>query len=456
MKSSHPLTAAQPQLGRCTVLVAGMLAASALGCGDEERPPPLPFRQPIAGCEQFQYRVCDILTDSCQRELFGLAACLHGDSAVGEPPPVRLLDEASAIALVAESSTGAPMTDGLDVMGAMAAPERGFSAEVRGLELIGLLSPGLIEDESDVLEVTVSALIAYYLVPTREIVIIDRGEPVDDLAANSVLVHELIHALQDRRHDIASFDTGPELDSDGYLARASLIEGEASLYEYVMIFAYQGADVDTVNFPAFFADLSSFGLDLTADAGSPAVTARGIFPYTYGTRYAGQRWLAGGNGALDALYQSPPRTSWEVLGELGAEEQPVPTGAFATAPAALQGSTLVTEDVVGAWVTVAMLAGLAPDAGADELAELPELARKWRADRYWIYDAEADGSVSVLWAIDWADADAAARFAALASGLSGDGAALRIDTAGASTRITAVERPEDLQAWPARFSEPLP
>jgi hypothetical protein len=61
-----------------------------------------------------------------------------------------------------------------------------------------------------------------------------------------------------------------------------------------------------------------------------------------------------------------------------------------------------------------------------------------------------------LWAIDWADADAAARFSTLAAALAPEGAVLRIDTSGASTRLVAVERPEDLEAWRARLAELAP
>jgi hypothetical protein len=431
------------------------------GCGESrERPPLLGTGRSIPGCESFAYRPCDVLTADCQRELFGLAACIYGDDNPGQAPPVRQLDEASAVALISEASGDmAGMTDGVDAMRDTASDEAAFRAEVRGLELIGLLDVGTIENPGDVVDATIEDLLAYYLVPTKEVVIIDRGDPVDDLDANGVLAHEFVHALQDRRNDLGTFGTEIELDSDGYLARSSLIEGEASVFQYVLLFAYQGRDVRGVNFDAFFDDLVGFGIDLTLEAGSPALTADSIFPYTFGTRYAGEHWVAGGGvarggaargrAALDALYAAPPRSSWEVLGG----DASVAVTAFAQAPAPLAGYVAVSDDVAGAWVSIAMLAGL--EGASDVASELPELAGRWRGDHLWIYDS-LDAGVATLWAIEWASADAAARFAELGASLAPVGATLRIDTSGSSTRITAVERAEDLEAWQSRLGEVVP
>jgi hypothetical protein len=443
-------TAAIPFGGQPRRAAALLLAAFAGACVDtEERPPPPATGRPIRGCEGFSYQPCDILSAGCQRELFELVACLRGESGTSEPPLVRQLDEADAIALLGSAPDGSSMTDGVDAMSARMFDERAFRLEVRGLELMGLLAPALIQEPSDVIEETIGDVLAYYRPSIGDVVIIDRGEPVDDLFANSVLAHELVHALQDTRHDLAAFGATEMIDADGILARDSVVEGEASLYQYLLLFAYEGVDLARLSFPSFFADLASFGVELTLEAGSPALSASSIFPYTFGTVYAGTRWLSGGSAALDALYQSPPRTSWEVLGG-------VPDAAhgadFGTPPAALDGYELVVSDVAGAWISVAMLAGL--DSGSAAAVELPELAARWTRDRYWVYaSAEEPPAVAVVWAIDWADSASAARFAELARPLAPAGAVLRIDTMGSSTRLVAVERADDLEPWRARLAE---
>lgn len=433
----------------CCWLGAFLLPALA-ACGEDEgRPAPLGTGRPVPGCERFAYRTCDILSSACQSELFSLAACLYGVDDPGAPPPVRRLDEASAIALILDPSSPTAMTEGIDAMSDMGADEDAFRAEVRGLELIGLLDPGLIESPADVAGATVDSLLAYYLIPTREIVIIDRGERVDDLEANGVLAHEFLHALQDRRHDLLSFGAELELDSDGYLARSSLIEGEASIYQYLILFAYQGANVRSVNFDAFFEELTSAGMQVTIATGSPALTADSIFPYTYGTRYAGERWVAGGSAGLDAAYGAPPRTSWEVL----ARQASPGFATFGEAPAPLEGYAAVMDDAAGAWVSVAMLAGLS---GASEIGgELETLASGWRGDHFWIF-ASPEAGVATLWALEWESEEAAARFAELAAALEPEGVTLRIDTAESSTRLVAVERAEDLEVWRERLAEAVP
>jgi hypothetical protein len=421
------------------------------GCGDSEpssaRPP-----RPVAGCESFSYETCDIRAQACQRELFALVGCLRGDAAASGPPPVRLLDETSALALVAAASGG--MTDGPDTMADPTLEEQAFRAQVRGLELLSMIAPGQIEEPSDVVEATFSGLVAYYLVATQEVVIIDRGEPVSDLDANMTLAHEFVHAQQDARHGLGSFGAELELDSDAVLGIASLIEGEASIYQYLLRFAYAGADLSWIDYPALFRDLVGSGTRATLAAGSPALTASSIFPYTYGTRYAGALWLSGGSSALDARYATPPLSSWDVL----ALSEPGEANAFRRfeqTPVALDGYSLVVDDVAGAWVTAAVLPGLAaPGQGAQAL---PALAGRWRGDHLWIYAAPGTApAVAALWAIDWADADSASLFANLASALAVEGAVLHVDTRGASSRVVAAERGEDLEAWRERFAETVP
>jgi hypothetical protein len=423
-----------------------------LACGDSE--PESGGPRPVPGCESFSYEVCDILDEQCQRELFGLVACLRGDPIPSGPPPVRLLDEASAAELLGGAPQSSGMMDAADTMADPSLGEQAFRAQVRGLELLGMITPGQIEVPSDVVDASISSFAAYYLGARREVVIIDRGAPLTDLNANMTLAHELVHAQQDARLDLGSFGAELEPSSDVVLAISSLLEGEASIYEYLLRFAYRGIDLGWVDYSAFFRDLTGAGSQATLTAGSPALTASSIFPYTFGTRYAGALWLDGGSTAIDARYEAPPLSSWDVL---TLSEPGVASGIrrFDEAPPALDGYTFIAGDVAGAWVTAAVLPGLAES--ARERDALPALAGRWRGDRLWIYDApEGAPGVAVLWALEWADAESAALFAALGAGLASEGAVLQIDTRGLSSRVVATERAEDLDAWRARFAEAIP
>jgi hypothetical protein len=436
-------------LGSLVLLVG---SCGFFGCGDPE--PDGRGPRAIPGCERFSYEVCDILDEACQNELFGLVACLREDPNPGAPPPVRLLDEASAAALLGGAPQGSGMMEGLETMAEPSLGEQAFRAQVRGLELLGMLTPGQIEQVSDVIDATIASFVAYYLPAQQEVIVIDRGAPLTGLDANMTLAHELVHAQQDTRHDLQSFGADLEPSSDAALAISSLLEGEASMYEYLIRFAYRGIDLGWIDYSAFFRDLTGAGSQATLEAGSPALTASSIFPYTFGTRYAGALWLDGGSAAVDARYEAPPLGSWDVL-TLRAPDVASPIRRFDEAPTPLDGYTFVASDVAGAWVTAAVLSGLA--GSAEERATLPARAGRWRGDRLWIYDAsEGAPGVVVLWAIEWADAESAALFATLGASLASEGAVLQIDTRGLSSRVVAAERAEDLAAWRERFAEAVP
>lgn len=436
------------RLGSLVGLVGLMGMGASLGCGDSQAG----AARPIPGCEGYSYEPCDILSNACQRELFALVACVRGDVGASGPPPVRVLDEARAIELLSGAESPS-MADAADAMADPSLGERAFRAQVRALELLGLLGRGQIEDESDVLDATVSRSFAFYRVSTREVVIIDRGAPLADLDANLVLAHELVHAQRDARQNLSAFGADVAQSSDGALAVTSLVEGEAELYRYLLGFAYRGVDLRWIDYPAFFRDLAGAGSQATLEAGSPALTASSIFPYTFGTRYVGASWLDGGRAAIEARYRAPPRTSWEVLA-LGTPGE-TPAGVrFEQAPAALEGYTLVQDDVAGAWMTAAALAGLAEPARGQ--AALSALAGRWRGDHLWIYDSAGDSAVAALWVIEWADAEAAALFTTLGADLAGEGAVLDIEVRGASSRVVAAERAEDVAAWRERFDDAVP
>jgi hypothetical protein len=415
------------------------------GCAEDERPPPLRdgLAQPVEGCEDFSYRTCDVLEHDCQAELFQLVACLRGGEALpSELPPVRLLNESEAIAAVLDTITEPP------------APAVRFEAMAHALELLGLLAPGLLSTESEVLEVTIASAVALYVPATTEVIIIDRGNPLADLDANAVLAHEFVHALQDQQHDLSRFGLEPEQDSDRALALSAVIEGEATLYQLLLSLAYSGRALDSVDYAGLFTDLRAYGDRLALGDDSPMLTAPGIFPYTYGARYMGQRWLEGDQPALAQLFEQPPQTSLEVMWRAGATELPA-LEHFLVPPAPLSGYHFVADDVAGAWVLFSKLLDLRGSLAA--APELRELALGWRGDRFWVYQSDdAQGAVAIVWRIDWRDAEAALQFSELYGADPAHPAGLSMVVDGASTCVVIAERQPDLSAWAELASDSIP
>jgi hypothetical protein len=369
--------------------------------------------------------------------------CMHGDVELGvEQPPVLLLDEAQALAYGAPENMAPSMGD----MGA-----DDFAATIRGLELFGLLEPRLIGDEMDVAGVMLSTALAFYSPETREIVIIDRGEPLADLDADALLAHELIHALQDARHNLIEFDSRA-LETDGRLAAASVVEGEATLYQLMLLLAYRGIGFDTRAYRAIFADTASSAEAGALEAGSPLVTAGSIFPYTYGARYMAEAWLQGKALAIDALFQAPPSSSLQVM--LGAGSAAPQVVSFVDAPAAPAGQHLASEDVAGAWVLYSLMAELMD---ATERASLPSLASRWRGDHVWVYAADGDAArVTVLAAVHWEDSEAATRFAELMQARVVEGATSSVQVKGTTTEVVVTEQVGNLDTWARLLDSSLP
>src|SRR5204862_1879005 len=81
----------------------------------------------------------------------------------------------------------------------------------------------------------------------KDILIIDHGADFDDESASPVLVHEMVHALQDREVDLTQFKTTFAKTDDSSLASRSIIEGEARMHETryrASVLGLDPADVD--------------------------------------------------------------------------------------------------------------------------------------------------------------------------------------------------------------------
>lgn len=405
------------------------LAAAPLACsGEDDRPPSIDPRArdrstPIAGCEDFEYRTCDIAQPSCQSEIFGLMRCAYGVAeGAASIPPISLLTREEAFEMLSDSEPGDP----------------GFETNVRALENLGLIEPGMVGSESDSLELTLEGVAGLYLFASQEIIVIDSGESMADLGANATLGHELVHALQDQVHDLAALHASYEYSSDAVLAVASLVEGEASLYEWQMALAYQGRSMSSIDFSA----LLDAADDTSRELGSPALTARLIFPYTYGTSFVTELWRAGGPASLAAAYEQPPLDTLEVLEGTSADRTPV-----REAPAPLAGYSLVSEDVTGAW----LMAGALVAVSGDRARDLRELAADWRGDRLSVYREDGGDGVVADWTIQARDAAAAERIAAIYRGWRPPAGELALSVQGSSLHVIASDATSDAAEWLERW-----
>ena len=132
----------------------------------------------------------------------------------------------------------------------------------------------------------------------------------------SVVIHELVHALQDQRFGATARDRALQHDTDGELAYHSLLEGEATLVMLEYLLEKTGQSFEEAVKSDFL--ISAMGAASTAeksiDASTPPYFVETLkFPYLEGLKLVVEAYRRGGWKEVDRLHANPPRTTREVL-----------------------------------------------------------------------------------------------------------------------------------------------
>ena len=120
-----------------------------------------------------------------------------------------------------------------------------------------------------------------------------------DEALESLLVHELVHAIQDQNTDLDAI-TAPGLSNDRRLAAQAAIEGHATLVMFEFLMQQQGqGSLDLTAMPDFAARLGpaleAARTQSPALAGAPLVLQESLlFPYKGGATFVEALWKARG------------------------------------------------------------------------------------------------------------------------------------------------------------------
>lgn len=247
------------------------------------------------------------------------------------------------------------------------------------LEALDLVAPGTDVDEA-VGEALDGGVTGFYDPASERLVV--RAERLDPYV-ELVIVHELVHALQDQHFQTSR----SELDdgSERALGFTSLVEGDAVRVEQAWRDA-QPADVQAqidAEEQRRFGGTEPIGLE-------DAIDGTLAFPYVAGPALVEALLAQGGQQRLDAVFSFPPLTSEQVLhpelvGEAGAVSPPAPDG----------DGERVDEGVLGEL-------GLAQLLGLDATDGGPQVG--WEGDRYATFD---DGDTTCTLATVVMDAAAA-------------------------------------------------
>lgn len=227
-----------------------------------------------------------------------------------------------------------------------------------------------------------------------------------DVMGELLLAHELTHALQDQHFDLKDKLNTLKDDDDRTLALKSVAEGDATITG----FAYANGGMDAAQIDKLVARLSDLPRIFAHQAGSipEALRAPMAFEYSAGVRFVATAIGRGGWPAVNALYANPPQSSQQILHPALYFDYPTPPSRLVLRGyrGTLAQWRAVDENTLGEFMLGVLLKRtLAPSAPADEIA------RAWAADRMVILTR--GGELSLIWLIEFRDANSANRFASL-------------------------------------------
>lgn len=322
--------------------------------------------------------------------LYQQLAALKGMASPGPPPPILVKSREETRRFIQQEL------------------DRRYSAARLETERKGMVAWGLIPADYDLRRLFVDLLeeqLAAYYDSRGKVMVVGDWLPADHQQA--ALMHELVHALQDREMSLDTFLTPHPGQGDQLLARQALIEGEAVALMLELLLKAQGTELSSL------PDLGPVRSLVAAGSAGPAFDAAPqflrdllIFPYVDGLSFVHQFRKRQPWSAVTALYRDPPRSTAQILNpgkRLATREDPIAItlpDLGTLAPKA----KVVAEDELGEFALGAVL-GLHLGEQAGRAA-----AAGWRGDRYRVWE-DTDGRLMIAYLLATESARAADAFA---------------------------------------------
>jgi hypothetical protein len=220
-----------------------------------------------------------------------------------------------------------------------------------------------------------------------------------EAALQGLLVHELVHAIQDQNADLKALTDG-DLGNDRTTAAQAAIEGHATLVMIEhMTEQMAGVPIDLADVPDFSLQmrplLEGMRTQFPALAGAPRIIQEALlFPYLEGTSFVQALWTRDRTGERAAPFGDHLPKSTEQVLTRGTADDPVELDLEVSGPPAIR------EDGLGRLELGIFL----EEHGAD-----PAVADGWEGDRYVLVEL-ADGTRALAWYTVWEDDPARVRF----------------------------------------------
>jgi hypothetical protein len=323
------------------------------------------------------------------------------------PPPTRTVEqEIAAVERVRHTSLATPVpvhvVDAAAFRAALDATRKGSRATSQGRVEALASAFTLVPAGRTVGEPMVRGAenaLGFYSIPDRVMYVRRREAPEAELRT---LAHEVEHALQAERIDLAKLST---LDIDAYLAASAVVEGDATLTAAVASAADTGH-----SFALAVASASRAEETLRLVDFGPAAPVVGTWlgwPYRRGTAFVADLLRAGGWAQVDAALRTPPATTEQIihLEKYLAGEPAIPVRIPALPPGWV--ARAAAHGTLGELTSSVFLAQCVSD------EEAREAATGWGGDAYLGF---TDGATTgLLWTTAWDDEAAAIRFSSALS-----------------------------------------
>jgi hypothetical protein len=294
--------------------------------------------------------------------------------------------------------------------------------------LLGLVPPDL--DLRTLLLSVYGEQVAGFYDPAAATLFVMDDQP--EATTETVLVHELVHAVQDQATDLDSI-TAKERGNDRQLAAQSAIEGHATLVMFEYLMGAQGLPLDLAAVPDFSSTirpaLEMMRTQFPALASAPAIVQESLlFPYLEGAAFVQAVWQSAPDRPAPFGDRLPESTEQileptRLLSE--PPDRPTEVGLEPTGDGAV-----VYQNTLGALET-----GILLEAHGGPAARAARSG--WDGDRYALF--EAGGERSLVWVSVWDDEAARDRFVAtLSRGLGGLGGPATLEPLGVMDRAAAV------------------
>ena len=287
---------------------------------------------------------------------------------------------------------------------------------------LGML-PADLDVRAMLLRVMGEQIMGYYDPHGQRLVIRDSvmkafatGGPHTELqAARSVIVHELVHALQDQHLGLGEV-IDAERTSDADTALRALVEGDANL---AMLAGDDerglGALRRLTRDPEAVRRLAELVLeppppDSELGRAPPIVRIPLLSAYSDGLVFAAGLHGAGGWSSIDAAHRRPPISTQQILHpeHYASDRRPVELPAPVVDALGANGYTPLPGDTLGELELRVFLA----QGGASQ-AQAVSAAAGWAGDTVRVYEGPG-GELAVLWLLAWSSPEAALQAAHLA------------------------------------------